>query len=64
MGSAKHEGRTRVAVSKWAIANVSWCAWYAELPPGQGQLRELYMVAVDAADPGLREKCAKIYRNY
>jgi hypothetical protein len=39
--------------------------WYAELPvPDQGQLREFYLTAVEAVDPGLREKYAKIYRNY
>jgi hypothetical protein len=39
--------------------------WYAELPvPGQGQLREFYLTAVEAVDPFLREKYAKIYRNY
>jgi hypothetical protein len=32
--------------------------------PGQGQLREFYLTAVEAVDPGLREKYAKIYRNY
>jgi hypothetical protein len=39
--------------------------WYAELPvPDQGQLREFYLTAIEAVDPGLREKYAKIYRNY
>jgi hypothetical protein len=39
--------------------------WYAELPvPDQGQLREFYLTAVEAVDPGLREKYAKIYRYY
>jgi len=39
--------------------------WYAELPvPDQGQLREYYLTAIEAVDPGLREKYAKNYRNY
>ena len=39
--------------------------WYAELPvPDPWQLRELYLTAVEAVNPGLREKYAKIYRNY
>jgi hypothetical protein len=39
--------------------------WYAELPvPDQGQLREFYLTSIEAVDPGLREKYAKIYRYY
>jgi hypothetical protein len=39
--------------------------WWAELPvPDQGQLREFYLTAVEAVNPGLREKYVKIYRNY
>jgi hypothetical protein len=39
--------------------------WYAELPVSdQGQLREFYLTAIETVDPGLREKYAKIYRNY
>jgi hypothetical protein len=39
--------------------------YYAELPvPDRGQLREFYLTAIEAVDPGLRKKYAKIYRNY
>ncbi len=43
--------------------------WYAELPGPEsravtGQLREFNLTAIEAVDPGLRAKYAKIYRNY
>jgi len=38
---------------------------YAELSVSdQGQMRELYLTALEAVDQGLREKYAKIYRYY
>jgi hypothetical protein len=61
----KPEGKRELFDEQLAGSEKTTGQWCAELPvPDQVQLRKFYLTAIEAVDPGLREKYAKIYRYY